>query len=307
MLRKQSILVFSDGLLFLNPSPPPASRPPLGGTRLPRHKQPCRPYASVSSESDLSWPSMPSFTPYDLFNQKKNAPYSKSRFYELVKIYHPDRSCNGHPMCKDISQEVRLQRYRLIVSAHEILSDPVKRAAYDKYGAGWHSNPGHDGFHSRTGSEYPGFWKYTDREDPIFSNGTWEDWERWHHRHHPRQAREVSDGTFITFIILLALFGGVLQGSRLTQYRAGFEQRLQEVDAQSAELLAGRRQQTTDELNSSDARVQSFLIRRDPSGAGLKEDEEVIYRQVLDPRSSSALGLSNAPLVEFPSQGGYEC
>jgi len=206
-------------------------------------------------------------------------------------------------MCKDIPQEVRLQRYRLIISAHEILSDPVKKAAYDKYGAGWHSNLGHDGFHSQTGSEYSDFGKYTDREDPIFSNSTWEDWERWHHRHHPRQAREVSDSTFVTFIILLVLLGGVLQGSRLTQYKAGFEQRLQEVNTQSAELLAGRRQQTTDELNSSEARVQSFLIRRDPSGSGLKEDEEVIYRQVLDPHSSPALELSNEPLTEFPSQG----
>ena len=206
--------------------------------------------------------------------------------------------------CAKIShRKLILQRYRLIITAHEILSDPVKKAAYDKYGAGWHSNPGHDSFHSQTGSEYPGFGKYTDREDPIFSNSTWEDWERWHRRHHPRQAREVSDSTFVTFIILLVLFGGVLQGSRLTQYRAGFEHRLQEVNAQSAELLAGRRQQTTDELNSSEARVQSFLIRRDPSGSGLKEDEEVIYRQVLDPRSSPALELSNAPLAEFPSQG----
>src|SRR5690554_4812441 len=44
---------------------------------------------------NIPWPEVSSAnaipSPYEIFNQKKGSPYSKRRFYELVKIYHPDR------------------------------------------------------------------------------------------------------------------------------------------------------------------------------------------------------------------------
>src|SRR5690348_6812083 len=43
---------------------------------------------------NIPWPEVTSTnaipSPYEIFNQKKGSPYSKHRFYELVKIYHPD-------------------------------------------------------------------------------------------------------------------------------------------------------------------------------------------------------------------------
>jgi curved DNA-binding protein CbpA len=246
-------------------------------------------YASVAgadySDTDLSWPTTPTFTPYDIFRQQRNAPYSKRPFYELVKVYHPDRPCDGHPLCRDISEEVRLRRYRLVVAAHEILSDPMKRAAYDKDGTGWHNHPDRPD-KKRSSRKYH---RYGNQEDPIFTNGTWEEWERWHNRHQPKQVHVVSHRTFVTFILLMALFGGVAQASWITQYKTGFEQRIQDMNVQSAQFLADRRQQTTDQLKSREARVQSFLIRRDPSGYGLKEEEEGVYKQVLNPRHREPL------------------
>jgi hypothetical protein len=34
-------------------------------------------------------------------------------------------------------------------------------------------------------------------------------------------------------------------------------------------------------MGSSQARVEHFLIRRDPSGSGLKEEEQAVYEKVL--------------------------
>ncbi|KAJ6001098.1 hypothetical protein N7481_001507 [Penicillium waksmanii] len=81
------------------------------------------------------------FTPYEVLNLDHAAPYSKNLYYDLVKIYHPARPCIEHRLCRGLSPEVRLKRYHIVVAAHELLSDPNKRAAYDQFGAGWKYGP----------------------------------------------------------------------------------------------------------------------------------------------------------------------
>ncbi|GAD95259.1 Hsp40 co-chaperone Jid1, putative [Paecilomyces variotii No. 5] len=285
MLRKTNIICCG-GLQVLTAYPPAPraspSRPTVPG-------EPCcwqrgRFYATVHepSDADLSWPSTSSFTPYDIFRQDRAAPYSKRRYYDLVKIYHPDRPHNDHPVCKDITREVRLQRYRLIVSAHEILSDPSKRAAYDQFGIGWHDHPDNKTPPPR---HHPGM----NMDDPIFANATWEDWQRWYNRDNEKQRTIVDHRTFATFVVLLAMFGTAMQVSWLGQFTIGWDERVRDMNEQSMRFLAGRRQQTQNQMKSTEARVQNFLIRRDPSGYGLKEGEQEVYRKVLDPRSRKPL------------------
>jgi len=51
-------------------------------------------------------------SPYEIFDMHKSTSYGKDtklKYYELVKIYHPDR--NGHS-CEGISQLERLERVR---------------------------------------------------------------------------------------------------------------------------------------------------------------------------------------------------
>jgi curved DNA-binding protein CbpA len=226
----------------------------------------------------LSWPAHSSFTPYDIFHQDRSAPYSKRRYYELVKVYHPDNQHNDHPILKNVSDEVRLRRYRLIVTAHEILSDPAKRAAYDTDGSGWHSHPDHP-----NPRVYPQTYKKpADYDSSVFHNATWEDWERYYNRHQPKQVQTVSHRTFVTFIVLIVAFGGLAKASWISQNQTSLARRIQEVNIKSARLLAGRRQQT-DNLQSADKRVQQFLIQRDPTKSGLKEEEEIVYKEALAP------------------------
>ncbi|KAL4882867.1 hypothetical protein BJY04DRAFT_216954 [Aspergillus karnatakaensis] len=239
---------------------------------------------------DHTWPSTPSFTPYDVIGLPRSAPYSKHRFYELVKIYHPDRPSNNHPLCKDITPEVRLQRYRIVVTAHEILSNPIRRAAYDQRGTGWN----HDTstiHYPRTPSEY----------NPIYANATWEDWERWYNRHGQKQETVVDHKTFVTFVVLLFFMGAAVQASWFTQVSTGYEDRLRDLNAQSSRFLMERRNNTVRQMEGSEAKVQHFLIRRDPSGSGLR-GEGGVYRAALDPRGGDSSGRG----VSQGSEGGSE-
>ncbi|KAA8646261.1 hypothetical protein EYZ11_000620 [Aspergillus tanneri] len=303
MLKKYNIFCCGGRQLL---TPPYHSSPHISQARcLPPPHPSYRSYATVHgfSEPDLLWPSSSSFTPYDLFKQDRKAPYSKSRFYELVKIYHPDRPCHGHPLCRDIPPEVRLQRYHLVVAAHEILSDPARRAAYDRSGTGWSLHPNYS--HGPTPS-----WARSDSSDygPINANATWEDWERWYNRHEGKQRHMVDNRTFTTFIILLTLLGGAVQASWISRFSTSYETRLREVSNESTQFLMGRRENTVNQMASSEAKVQHFLIRRDPSGFGLKEEEQPVYQTLLHPRSASNLEKgSEAEAVdkgENPKQQG---
>lgn len=273
MLNKPSALCYC-GLHLLIPSsaPAPAVRPSFSSP-------PCRSYATAHGtySDDFSWPTTSSFTPYDLLKHKHDAPYSKSRFYDLVKLYHPDMPCNGHPLCKDISPEVKLQRYRLLVTANDILSDPAKRAAYDQFGTGWNTHPRG----SEPASWHPGMREY----GPMYANATWEDWERWNNRHNAGQRKITDHKTFVTFVVLLALFGGTINATWIGQRKATYEQKLREVSDESNRFLAGRKENTSGQMKSSEARVQHFLIRRDPSGSGLNDGEQPVYDNILHPRA----------------------
>ncbi|KAH0066411.1 hypothetical protein KCU60_g21561, partial [Aureobasidium melanogenum] len=50
--------------------------------------------SSASPQNDMPWPKAPKGhthpTPYQILSTTESEPYSKRRFYELVKLYHPD-------------------------------------------------------------------------------------------------------------------------------------------------------------------------------------------------------------------------
>ncbi|OCL06051.1 hypothetical protein AOQ84DRAFT_85833, partial [Glonium stellatum] len=101
---------------------------------------------SGNGSDDLAWPTatpphaIP--TPYQILALRHDEPYTKQRFYALVKLYHPDRhhhhySSDSSRAIASLPRSTRLERYRLLVAAHTLLSDPAKRRAYDRHGIGW--------------------------------------------------------------------------------------------------------------------------------------------------------------------------
>src|SRR6187402_3852458 len=137
MFKKSGILLSCNNLHCLHPAgPAPASKtssssPHPAGSLTRRQRQQYRSYAMVSDghsrhdHGQLRWPEMTSAnslpTPYQIFNQNKGSPYSKRRFYELVKLYHPDRH-DHDTISHSLSYATKLERYRLVVAANDILS-----------------------------------------------------------------------------------------------------------------------------------------------------------------------------------------
>ncbi|KAK3385444.1 hypothetical protein B0H63DRAFT_183046 [Podospora didyma] len=197
----------------------------------PRH---CRTYASVHHDGGHpgkpkdtdrpQWPATPTPTPYEIFAQNQNMPYNKVRFYELVKLYHPDRHC--HTSHDGVPHPTKLDRYRLVVAANDILSDPEKRRMYDLYGTGWgnHMDSQYGGRPWHMASSYreaDKAWRQTPGN--ASQNATWEDWERWYEKRDGKTRREplfMSDGGFATVLAIFVLIGAWGQATRAGNHSA---------------------------------------------------------------------------------------
>ena len=249
---------------------------------------------STPPHDDLSWPrhhsafSIP--TPYEIFKLHPSAPYSKRRFYELVKIYHPDSTIHSSfssppaPLYNSTSishhsqdesaipHALRLHRYRLIVQAHAILSDPDKRAAYDRYGAGWAGSPDIEGLR-RADSEY-GWKAYSKKEESPSNCATWEDWDSWHRwrykQEHPgftdnirRRQRPmyVSNGSFVVLIVLFTLAGAMHEVSRAGRRSSDYVRQLEETHDRTRKALDRSRSESRD-IGDNNERVQRLLRDR---------------------------------------------
>ncbi|MCJ1367332.1 hypothetical protein MMC16_006464 [Acarospora aff. strigata] len=274
------------------------------GRKLPQY----RTYADVhlnasndvsnKNDNNLQWPEPPNSTkiptPYQIFQQRKDSPYSKHRFYELVKLYHPDRP---HPACTyPISHATRLERYRLVVAANTILSDPLKRTAYDRYGAGWNGAPeigsSRHGPHGWATTAGTGWASYTGPDSPAH-NATWEDWERWYQRDihsngkgarpPPQEPLYFSNSVFVSLIVLFAALGSFGQVTRVGDYSRTFIEQIESVhDDCSKDLMRRRRREllTGSDMGGNkdrDERIQNFLKMRDPDGSAGEEG----YRRLL--------------------------
>lgn len=258
-------------------------------------QQTCRPagYATIASDGrgeqqqngpsekkSHAWPRPPKGhshpTPYQIFDLRENAKYSKAKYYELVKIYHPDKNGTSNTAHKD--HALRIERYRLVVAAHTILSDPAKRSAYDRFGAGWNGK-------NELGS--PDAWRppspynraspfsqnWNDPQDTVWQNATWEDWERWREKRdgvtqERNQPLYMSNASFVLVIAILVAMGTVVNYSRAQDAGTYFiEQRDLVHDKASKELRRVRKEAGT--LNTKEDRIEYFMRQREATlGAG---------------------------------------
>ena len=269
MLRKP-IALFSScthahSFCFLHPHPCHAS-----AQVKPQRKA----YATASHDDrqpysdEYIWPrstlssSIPS--PYEILQLKRNAPYTKHCYYRLVKIYHPDRSNQSSTSShvSSLPKFVRVERYRLIVAAHEILSDPAKRKAYDKTGLGWVER---SEWPSRNAHGRKPKWTGFNGNDSPFANATWEDWEKWYERQHGKQQPQapiyISNVGFITLVLSAVFVGAVGQRLNIERHESFFKERVDERHRRAAEAYKDAAMESRNSP-TMDSRIRRFLSSR---------------------------------------------
>lgn len=248
---------------------------------------------SKRSSAHLPWPDLKSPaaipTPYEIFHLDQNAIYSKQQFYELVKVYHPDRNHTEPSMSDDssLSNDVRIERYRLVVAANEILSDPVKRSAYDTYGLGWGKNiekshPEYDSKHYYR-TKWSGFYA----DDSPMKNATWEDWERWYQRHNreKQDSMYISNATFLSMAIALTSLMAVLQAKTMGATASASPTRFEIMTGECNKNLQDRRT-TSCESDGKHHTLQMFLESRAPHTDGVLEPRNDVSTKLSSPRES---------------------
>jgi hypothetical protein len=206
-------------------------------------------------------------TPYQIFSIDQKGVYTKKDYYELVKIYHPDRCGheeNGIIIAHDLPRKLKVERFRLIVTAHEILSDPAKRRAYDMYGAGWEGHPAESNL---KGNPFdPKRWENDPRGSPA-QNATWEDWERWYQGNGPnaknrRDAQLFSNITFFSGVALMTAIGGLGQFARAEKHSELWLEQQDKQHNNAAEQLARLRSMHAD-TPEREQQIDAFLRRRE--------------------------------------------
>ncbi|KAJ5294806.1 hypothetical protein N7508_009627 [Penicillium antarcticum] len=165
-----------------------------------------------------------------------------------------------------LSKDERVERYRLIVAAHEILSDPQKRTAYDVYGIGWGVQPDRYQWSDTSPSPFMNRrrtynWQYEDHTSPEFD--IWDFLST--HKH------------VIRLVAVILIFGDVCL-FLVTLLKAEVE--LERLNIELRKLMLHRQQRSLD-APSKLLQLERFFLRRDPSGMGLFPGEESSYREVL--------------------------
>jgi len=167
-----------------------------------------------------------------------------------------------------------MERYRLVVSAHEILSDPTRRSAYDASGAGWNGRPEHGAPEYQWGQYKETRWSGFDTNDSPFRNATWEDWEKWYIRDKVKQKPVYfSNGGFLMLVITVVFLGGFGQSIRVGDYSNVFQRQVEKAHDDASKTLRRRKTKST-EFGNKDERLQCFLSSRDPHGYGITDPIE---------------------------------
>jgi len=96
-------------------------------------------YSSSSSSNSFNFPRSPSPTPFEIFHLPPSASTNqiKERYYQLVKIYHPDVASNNNSSSSSIKEDEITRRFKLIREAYELLSSPSRRQRYIRFREGW--------------------------------------------------------------------------------------------------------------------------------------------------------------------------
>lgn len=172
-------------------------------------------------------------------------------------MYHPDRTSAAANL--SIPYAVRLERYRLVVAANEILSNDAKRRAYDLYGTGWNGKCAMEGLSREA------YKSWRDQPGNASRNATWEDWERWRHERNgskpPQSPVFMSNELFVFVLCLFVVMGSVAQGRRASTTTLTVVDLRDQKHAAISDSI--RRQHEAKAPLSRRERVDSFVRQRE--------------------------------------------
>lgn len=198
----------------------------------------------VRYEMMHSWPAAANPTPYQVLGLRRDLPYNKAAFNALVKLYHPDSHASRKESQNDASSaEIRLQRYYLVVAAHELLSCPSKRLLYDRQNIGWKHSVAYSTENTRSRNNSP---TYTHSE----------------HESSSKQQKPIymSNGFFAILVLSVAMANAVIQQERGRRSAARHRRRVLWLHEDIVQSLSGSRQ--LNEGKSRDKRILEFLCRQ---------------------------------------------
>lgn len=221
---------------------------------------------AAAAANQLVWPATQFPTPYEIFHIQHSASNAeiKRRYYELVKIYHPDRIQNPTAL--------ENERFHKIVAANDLLCDKSRRSAFDKYGIGWQWAG--SGRHSKV---YAGQMRGSRFDQYNRSRrADHQETAQWDHFYTGNKAedgdtRYMSNTNFIGFIVFLSTIGAVIQAARLGKASVEINERADRQHFNTARDLAESRRLARD--LGKDERRRLFLAHRsgDAAGYGLSE------------------------------------
>ncbi|RCK63739.1 J domain-containing protein 1 [Candida viswanathii] len=240
------------------------------------------------------WPKSKTPTAYEIFGFSNDdmsmSPLEmnralKKRYLALVKIYHPDTSLALTQDGKEITPEVKRERFDMIQESYDILKNPRRRIAYNRYQTtSWEQQGEYFGdkkgawsrenfeAHRRANAHRR---RYAFKNDEAFWHAaTWNDYYQMKYHRAPPTQEELDKNKYkiLAGVLLFGAVGFVLQMVNAVDNANKYLLETQRLNLQSMKALNDARDNYGEGHSEAD-KVRRFLANR-RSTMRLKQDVE---------------------------------
>lgn len=167
------------------------------------------------------WPSSAKPGPYELFQMEQSAQNAsrlefnkalKSTHSKYVKVYHPDVNHSIeilHSSGRKLTSDEKRARFDQVQTAYELLRDPKRRLAYNKY-----KDTAWEGYNAQTNPGTFNAFRYANahrnkydfnRDEAFWTAGTWEDYYRMRYQRAPPTQEEFDKNKYKILAGVLAV------------------------------------------------------------------------------------------------------